>query len=144
MKPMLAIGLLAWSICMPTFAQSSNEQIVGAWIVSQSVDEMTDERMGSMLQLSEGESEGLMIRCAAGELSVFIAWQEYMGGDTLVDVMHRLPPDTPETSRWSLSTDNTATFHRQPLHFAAQLNRHSGTSDPRVIFRATPCIRSLR
>lgn len=87
----------------------------GHWEVERSADPLSDEtQVFFMLMAGEGtnsygRSPALMVRQQGSKLDVYIVWNEYLSEDRQ-RVTYRIDAEDPETLRWNVSTDNTATF----------------------------------
>lgn len=57
-----------------------------------------------------GRSPSLILRCRSNKTDVYINWNDYLGSDE-TDVVTRIGRSPAQTHRWSLSTDNNATFY---------------------------------
>lgn len=88
------------------------------WSVTDSKDPITDKRtvvVDTSTTRRIGQADGwhsepeLFLRCADGNIDVFIAWHEFVASDS-ADVIYRLDKGSPVTSRWSMSTNKTSTF----------------------------------
>lgn len=96
-------------------AEAAADTDAGDWEVERSADPLSDEtQVFFMLMAGEGtnsygRSPALMVRQQGGELDVYIVWNEYLSEDRQ-RVTYRIDGEDPETLRWNVSTDNTATF----------------------------------
>jgi type VI secretion system protein VasI len=62
----------------------------------------------------------MIIRCKENETDVLILWENYLGLDD-TEVLIRLDKEPAKETRWDLSTDNSATFHRNPIPFIREM-----------------------
>ena len=111
----------------------------GKWQVTEDVNPLDDSRtVFAVLIADEGRSRmgdevTLVLRCMSGQLETFIGWNGYMGSDR-PRVTTRIGIEDPQTDRWSLSSDNTATFFPgDPRGFIYRL-----FSAERLVAQATP------
>jgi hypothetical protein len=94
----------------------------GAWRVSRSTNPIDDTPSVTLfLEASSGKSKWddkvmLIARCRSNETDVYINWHDYLGDDSRSvyeewkRVTVRIGSDKAEEQRWSISTDNEATF----------------------------------
>ena len=97
----------------------------GDWLVDVDVNPIDDSTTVTLiLEASEGSSSYgdpiyILARCMSGDTDVFISWDDYLGREA--NVLTRVGDDQAVTQRWSMSTDQTATFHPQPINFLKEL-----------------------
>jgi hypothetical protein len=88
----------------------------GNWTVNESVNPLDDSPIVTLVgQATEGRSRfgdapSLVLRCRGNRTEVYINWGEYLGSSG-VTVSYRIGDDQLQRRRWSLSTDNRATFY---------------------------------
>lgn len=88
----------------------------GPWFVNERTDPLDDSPIVTLANTaSEGRSQvgrapSLILRCSDNRTEVYIAWSDYLGSDAPT-VSYRIGDGTMQTSRWSMSTDNQATFY---------------------------------
>lgn len=97
---------------------------LGAWQVKNSVDPMTDKgifiaALPSKTLSKRGLKRSMIVRCQDGTTEVFVDFREYFSKYAAVTA--RFDSNEPIEENWSLSTDNVAAFHREPLPFAKKL-----------------------
>ena len=118
----LALALLTAAV--PASAQ---------WRVTDEVDPMDDSRrVAAILMASNGGDGALVARCQDNETEAYISWQDYLE-DGNTRVMMRFPPAEAFTERWSMSSDNTATFSRNPIDFLKRI-----ANEKTMVARITP------
>lgn len=118
----------------------------GAWEVNVEVDPITDDKIVTAAVESDGQAAGfrkpvIFVRCKAKSLEVFIAWTEYLADEDSVTT--RIDDRDPVTSRWSQSTDQTASFALQPKETVQSLmnaERYSARITP---YRSAPVTASF-
>ena len=66
-----------------------------------------------------GNAVYLIARCKSNQTDLFINWNDYLGSEA--DVLTRVGNNKAVTQRWSLSTDNQATFHSNPIPFLKKM-----------------------
>lgn len=81
----------------------------GLWEVDTSTNPIDDSKTVTVSMYADQKAAGLLLRCLRGKPGAFIAWFKYLGSDA-PSVLTRMGDGKPVTRRWSLSTDNTATF----------------------------------
>jgi len=122
----------------PKGSTSVSPTDVGRWGVEATSDPLTDEsQVFFMVEATEGGSylrkPSLIIRQNGALLDVFVAWHEYFSED-YQSVTHRIDRDDPQTLRWSVSTDNSATFYpRSESEFVQEL-----LDAEQLVMRTTP------
>jgi len=111
----------------------------GGWHVSTQKNPLDDTRT-VVLSLSAttgqsrlGDAVWLVVRCQSGKINAFINWSSYLGLEQ-TPVTTRLGTGEAKTQRWSLSTDNKATFY--PGDAAAFLDQL--LSSDRFVAQTTP------
>lgn len=114
----------------------AQNQDTGVWQVNLEVDPITDEKIltaavESDLSSSSYRKPALIVRCKSKLPEIFIAWNDYLGDESVVTV--RIDDNEPKSSSWSQSTDQSATFAFQPADFLASILDAS-----RVSARITP------
>lgn len=110
----------------------NRDKKLGAWFPEQSVSKMDDivtsriavrasNFSGSNLELLNAPI--LFIRCDDKDLSVFISWDDYLGSSRNggKEIRVRRDKEEPFTLKWSLSTDDKATFADKPHDFIKSL-----------------------
>ena len=111
----------------------------GGWQVSTQKNPLDDTRTVFLsLSATTGQSQfgdavWLIVRCQSGKIDAFINWSSYLGLEQ-TPVTTRLGTGEAKTQKWSLSTDNKATFY--PGDDAAFLEQLL-TSD-RFVAQTTP------
>ena len=95
---------------------------VGKWHVSIDVNPIDDSKTVTMLLLADsgqnrfGEKVALFARCSSRSTDFWINWNDYLGNDNPW-VLSRIGSHEAETKPWNQSTNNQATFHRNPVEF---------------------------
>lgn len=128
-------GDLARLECFDTLARDSgldgpqpvdtNLSGVGDWNVNVEINPIDDSTTVTLILIAEsgqstfGRPIGLIARCRSNETDVYINWNDYLGSEARV--LTRVGSRTAQTSRWSISTDNEATFHPRPIVFLREL-----------------------
>lgn len=74
----------------------------------------------------------LIVRCKEGKTELYIAWEVYLGLDE-TEVLTRVDDAPASTETWDISTDNSATFRREPTSFIKHLLGHR-----RLLAQVTP------
>lgn len=104
-----------------TSTKSANE---GRWITSEDVNPVDDSKTRRALLIadegknSRGDAISLTIRCKSNTTELYVNWNDYLGDDShdVYDdwkyVTVRVGDEKAHQERWSLSTDNNATFTR--------------------------------
>lgn len=88
----------------------------GEWVIKDTINPLNDTRRVSlMLSASSGQSRlgrpvVLVLRCQNSKTEAYVAWGSYISDEGGV-VISRIGTDQPETGRWHVSGDNTATFY---------------------------------
>lgn len=62
----------------------------------------------------------LILRCQDNKTDVIIDWDTFLGIES-VKVTERIDKEKVQTTDWSISTDNKATFRRQPIKFIKRM-----------------------
>ncbi|MFW1406118.1 type VI secretion system-associated protein TagO, partial [Vibrio parahaemolyticus] len=99
----------------------------GKWIVSEEVNPIDDSKTVTLvLEASSGKSKWndkvfFVARCQSNKTDVYIGWNDYLGREA--SVLTRIGTNKAVTSKWSLSTDSKATFHRQPISFLKNVEK---------------------
>ena len=102
-----SIGLAAAFGIFQVYGQTKINQ----WVISEDTDLLTDARTATITQMSsKNDRRGLAIRCANGELDIIVYWADYLSEDRQA-VTYRITPNPMQQSRWSVSTNNAATFY---------------------------------
>lgn len=92
----------------------------GKWDVEVKTNPIDDSRtVVSVLQADSGKGKygdpiTMIIRCDSNKTNMYIAWAGYLGSDSIV-VTSRIGSNKSQKAYWDLSTDNKATFRRQPI-----------------------------
>jgi type VI secretion system protein VasI len=122
-----------------SMAETGDQPETGNWNVDRSADPISDAtQVFFMLMATEGTNSygrppALVVRQQGGSLDVYIVWNEYLSEDRQ-RVTHRIDDEPPETLRWSVSTDNSATFYpSSDLELVQQLLRSES-----LVVRTTP------
>jgi len=95
----------------------------GAWRVSVETNPLDDTlTYFASLEASSParDAPSLSVRCKSGELDVYISWEDFLGTDSQ-RVTFRFGKQAAESSYWSISSDNTATFATNPKGFLRRL-----------------------
>ena len=98
----------------------------GQWDVTVGVNPIDDSEVVRLVLVAQSgqsawrEPVTLVARCKSGETDVFIMWRDYLGSDN-PRVLTRIGKQKASETRWSPSTDNTATFHTNPVVFLKQI-----------------------
>lgn len=82
----------------------------GTWDIEVEKNPVDDSQTVAVSQYSDEKTGLLMLRCMQGKPQVFIAWAKFLGSEA-TNVLTRLGEGKPDTKRWTLSTDKTATFY---------------------------------
>lgn len=88
----------------------------GGWVSWVDSDPITDEKVFfAALEAESGQNEygrkpSLLIRRTGSTDELFVTWSDYFA-DERVSVTHRIGDGEPATLRWTVSTDNSATFY---------------------------------
>ncbi|MDW2321305.1 type VI secretion system-associated protein TagO [Vibrio sp. 1159] len=99
----------------------------GKWMVSEEVNPIDDSKTVTLvLDASSGKSKWnkkvyFIARCKSNKTDVYIGWNDYLGRDA--SVLTRIGSNKAVTSKWSLSTDSQATFHRKPISFLKSMEK---------------------
>ena len=92
--------------------------VFGDWVVSESLDPMDDSpRVFALLDAQKQDIFSditLIARCSSNRTEVYVDWDDYLADDRQT-VAYRFPPTSMRQERWSVSTDNTATFASRPI-----------------------------
>ncbi|EHH3082193.1 type VI secretion system-associated protein TagO [Vibrio vulnificus] len=100
---------------------------IGKWNVSEEVNPVDDSKTVTLiLEASSGQSKWngkvfFVARCRSNKTEVYIGWNDYLGREA--SVLTRIGSSKAVTSKWSLSTDSKATFHRQPIPFLKSMEK---------------------
>jgi len=114
-----------------------SDKNVGDWLIDVDVNPVDDSTTVTLiLEASEGFSAYgdpiyILARCMSGDTDVFISWDDYLGREA--NVLTRVGDEQAVTQRWSMSTDQTATFHPQPVNFLQDM-----MSATRLVAQITP------
>jgi hypothetical protein len=101
----------------------------GAWKVDDTTSQLDGTRRYSATLVSSNkmpnaigvaETATLIIRCRAGELSVYVAWPAFMGTDGQ-EVRWKFDQGEIWKQGWDASSDGTATFNPTPREFLTGL-----------------------
>ncbi|MBC7003706.1 hypothetical protein BIZ37_14170 [Photobacterium sp. BZF1] len=93
----------------------------GHWNVSETVNPIDDSKTVTLvLDASSGKSRWkdkiyFVARCQSNKTDVYIGWNDYLGSEA--SVLTRIGSNKAVTSKWYLSTDSQATFHKKPISF---------------------------
>lgn len=118
-------------------APDNDQGDLGSWDVSVDTNPMDDTRTVTLLLRAEsgnsayGDPIYLLVRCMSNETEFFIAWDDYLGREAVVTT--RIGDSAAVTAPWSLSTDNSATFHRNPITILKEMMTAN-----RFVARVTP------
>jgi len=135
--------LLCYDNVTKTIGESRPNAVVDAdrsdhWVAQQQTNPIDDSRTVALVNIAaEGKSSlgrpiGLAIRCMSGTTTVYINWNDYLGSEATV--LTRIGSSEAVRQRWSLSTDNEATFYpRDAVAFVKELM----TAD-RLVAQVTP------
>ncbi len=106
-------------------AQETNTKF--NWKTNQSINPLDDSvTVVAFLNAWQGtgglsdELISLVARCKSNKTEVYVTWHDYLGLDD-TSVTYRFPPSEAVNERWGLSTDNQATFVKQPIRFLKTL-----------------------
>lgn len=134
--------LEAYDMLVDTLEERIPEEVpgteVGDWYVERDADPITDvTEVYFVLAAAEGGRRGappmLIIRQEGGKLDVFVSWNEYFSENSQT-VTYRIDDAPPQTTRWSVSTDNSATFFPgRDIEIVQQL-----LDADRLVMRTTP------
>ncbi|EGR3971354.1 type VI secretion system-associated protein TagO [Vibrio cholerae] len=99
----------------------------GKWVVSEDINPVDDSKTITLvLEATSGKSKWnekvfFVARCKSNQTDVYISWNDYLGREA--SVLTRVGSDEAVTTRWSLSTDSKATFHRKPIAFLKTMEK---------------------
>jgi type VI secretion system protein VasI len=105
--------------------QPVNTEGNGKWAVSSNTNPIDDSTTVVLVLQAEsgrgsyGDPVALIIRCSSNQTNMYINWRSYMTDDTRVTT--RIGDASAQTAVWSNSTDNQATFRRQPIPFVEEM-----------------------
>ncbi len=121
--------------------ESTPIELTDKWIVTDESDPLDDSRVVVLTNIDFEDELGLILRCSNGETNVFIAWGEYLS-ENRQRVEYRVGSEPMESSMWSVSTSNTATFfpgsQSAEERFASRLVEASKSENPIFVARTTP------
>ena len=91
----------------------------GKWSVNIDTNPLDDSTTVTAILTAEsgadylGRKVALIARCKSNTTDLYINWQDFLASNTTV--ISRIGKNSAETYKWSSSTDQTATFHRNPI-----------------------------
>jgi len=97
----------------------------GKWDVSVDVNPVDDSKTVTLILNADsgknkwGKAIYLVARCKSNSTNAYIGWNDYLGSEA--NVLTRVGNNKAVTSRWSMSTDKKATFHKKPIPFLKEL-----------------------
>jgi len=97
----------------------------GKWNVTVDTNPIDDSKTVTLVLDSDsgknrwGKSVYLVARCKSNSTNLYIGWNEYLGREAVV--LTRVGDNKASTSRWSMSTDSKATFHKKPISFLKEM-----------------------
>ena len=120
MKIFAVLGLL---IIVSSGGQASAEEkaLIGDWMFTVSTDPMDDSTVAAATRLENGALQGgrdpvsLTLRCKDGILDFYIAWNDYLGNVSFVEM--RIGKGRSERKRWNMSNNDTASFYPASVPF---------------------------
>lgn len=126
------------SLSGPDTAAELSSTDRGAWYVNETNDPLTDNKTVVAILTAESavgasyDKPALIARCANNKTEAYLNWHDYLGRGPS-DVTTRLDSDRATTTRWSHSTDDTATFASSPIALLKSMLDHD-----ELIAQATP------
>ena len=117
--------------------QPVSVQGTGKWNVSSDINPVDDSKTVTLvLDSTSGRSKWgktvyLVARCQSNKTNVYIGWNDYLGNEAYV--LTRIGNNKAITSRWAMSTDNQATFHKEPIAFLKKM-----TKSDKLVAQITP------
>ncbi len=87
----------------------------GPWMVNEDTNPLDDSPIVTLINTANegrarfGDAPSLVLRCRDNRTEVYINWSDYLGSDGPL-VSYRVGDGDMQRRRWSLSTDNRATF----------------------------------
>jgi len=107
----------------------------GSWMVTEERDAMDDSREVTAMLVGSGDAF-LIAGCKQGLTSVMVYWDDYLGSDLSIPVVHRFPPAPAQRSNWvGNSGSGYVTFKAN----AETMLREAVTS-PELVVRVTPYV----
>jgi type VI secretion system protein VasI len=97
----------------------------GKWEVTTDINPIDDSKTVTlMLYASSGTNRYkqpvfLVARCKSDETNLYIGWNDYLGREA--NVLTRVGENKATTTKWSMSTDSKATFHKAPIPFIKEM-----------------------
>lgn len=106
------------------------------WVSNTTSNDLDDTKTFSAINIATqgsgkyGKSIDLMLRCQSNTTEAYIVWNDYLGNDgDIYDhykyVTYRIDKNPAKKARWTISTDNEATFVSKPIEFIRQLSNSS-------------------
>lgn len=120
---------LGLAICLALATQPA----IAAWVVKDQTSQLDNSRFYSANLASSNtmpnsigaaDNATLVVRCKAGELSVYIVWPAFMGTDSQ-EVRWKFDAGQVWKQIWNNSEDGTATFARDQREFLNDIGKSS-------------------
>lgn len=125
----------------PEATDASAPTSTGAWQVIVEVDPITDDTVLTAALESDAafgslNKPTLILRCKAGMPELFISWGNFLGDETSVTT--RIDDQEPQTTSWSPSTDQSASFAHNPHDLLRSLRTSVKFSARTTPYRSGP------
>ena len=97
----------------------------GKWYVSVKENPVDDSKTVTLILDADsgvsrsGSPISIIARCQSNSTDLYIAWDDYLGGDAYV--LTRIGNNKAVTEGWRLSRDSQASFHPKPVQFLKEM-----------------------